>query len=75
MQHQPMKMQDWVQELDDLLGKYGKGVLTNAGTISHTKAMEKAEKEYKKYQIKTLSEVEKAYLESLKQLEKLEMRK
>ena len=69
MQHQPMKMQDWVKELDDLLGKYGKGVLTSAGKVSHEQAMEKAEKEYRKFQVKTLSEVERNYLDSLKQLE------
>jgi hypothetical protein len=69
MQHQPMKMQDWIKELEDLLRKYGKGVLTNAGTISHEEAMKKAEKEYRKFQVKTLSEVEKAYLDSLKKIE------
>jgi hypothetical protein len=70
MQHQPMKMQDWVKELDDLLEKYGKGVLHNAGSISHEQAIQKAEKEYRKYQVKTLSEVEKNYLETLRQTEK-----
>jgi hypothetical protein len=38
--------------------------------VSHQQAIEKAEKEYRKYQIKTLSPVEKAYLDTLKQLEK-----
>ena len=33
-------------------------------------AMEKAEKEYRKYQVKTLSPVEQAYLDTIKQLEK-----
>lgn len=37
--------------------------------ISHDKAFEKATNEYKKYQQKTLSEVEKNYLESLKVIE------
>ncbi len=32
--------------------------------------MEKAEKEYRKYQVKTLSPVEQAYLDTIKQLEK-----
>ena len=32
--------------------------------------MEKAEKEYRKYQVKNLSPVEQAYLDTLKQLEK-----
>lgn len=46
---------------------YGKGVLQNAGKISHKKAIEKAEKEY---QVKTLSPVKVEYLENVKKLEK-----
>jgi hypothetical protein len=38
---------------------YGKGVLRDAGKISHNEAMDKAEKEYRKYQLKILSPVEK----------------
>ena len=34
--------------------------------------MEKAEGEYRKYKIKTLSSVEKAYIETLKELNKIE---
>lgn len=41
----------------------GEEVLEGAGKISHKKAMEKAEGEYRKYQVKTLSSVEKAYIE------------
>jgi len=37
-----------------------------AGTVSHNKAIEKAKDEYKKYQVKTISPVEKEYLETLK---------
>lgn len=37
---------------------------------SHQQAVEKAESEYRKYQAKTLSPVEKEYLESLKILQK-----
>ena len=37
-----------------------------AGAISHDKAIEKAKDEYKKYQVKTISPVEKEYLETLK---------
>jgi len=68
MEHTPMKMSDWVAELDKFTSMYGKGTLQNAGKISNEKAIEKAEQEYKKYQVKTLSPVEKAYLESIKQV-------
>lgn len=70
LEHTPMKMSDWVAELDKFTSMYGKGALQNVGKISHEKAIEKAEKEYKKYQVKTLSSVEKAYLKSIKQVQK-----
>ena len=56
--------------LDSLLSDYGEGILIDSGKISHEKAIERAEKEYRKYQAKTLSPVEKEYLESIKLLEK-----
>lgn len=64
-----MKMQDWVAELDKFSNSYGKGVLKNAGSVSHEQAIEKAEGEYRKYEVKTLNAVEKAYLESLKTIQ------
>lgn len=69
-EHAPMRMAQWVKELDKFAKNYGKGVLTDAGSVSHAQAMEKAQKEYRKYQAKTLSPVEEAYLESIKVLEK-----
>ncbi len=67
---EPMKMSDWVAELDKFSEIYGKGKLLDAGKVSHEKAVEKAEGEYRKYQVKTLSPVEKDYLESIKSIEK-----
>ena len=71
--HQPMYMKDWLFELDDFAKRYGKGILPNAGTVSHKAALEKAEREYRKYLEKTkdeLSSVEKDYLESVKKTQK-----
>jgi len=65
-----MKMSDWITELDKFVDIYGKGILENAGKISNEKAIEKAEKEYRKYQAKTLSSVEKEYLENIKLIQK-----
>jgi hypothetical protein len=62
-------MSNYIQQLDNILKATGDNVLQNAGSISHEQAVEKALAEYKKYQQKTLSEVEKSYLESLKMLE------
>ena len=65
-----MTMADWVIELDKFAENYGKGVLQNAGSISHKEANQKAQTEYKKYQARTLSPVEKAYLETIKNAQK-----
>lgn len=74
-EHTKMTMADWVEELDKFAENFGKGVLKSAGNVSHTKAKDKAEREYRKYQAKTLSPVEIAYLESIKILEKKVERK
>jgi hypothetical protein len=65
-----LHMAEHIAALDKLLTDYGEGVLLDAGKVSHEKAIEKAENEYRKYQAKTLSPVERDYLESIKTLEK-----
>jgi len=69
MKRKPMYMSDYIKQLDSILSATGEKVLTNAGSVSHKEAMDKAKKEFKKYREKTLSAVEKVYLESIKQLE------
>lgn len=66
---QAMTMKDWAEHLDRILTMSGEKLLLDAGSVSHEQAVEKAATEYKKYQQKTLSEVEKNYLESLKTIE------
>ncbi len=70
LEHRPMYMSDYVSQLDTILTSGGRPLLTNAGKISHDEAIAKADTEYRKYQEKTLSPVEEAYLETLKTLEK-----
>lgn len=65
----PMTMVDWAKHLDGILTSAGENLLIRNGTVSHLQAMEKAQAEYKKYKAKTLSSVEKDYLESIKTLE------
>lgn len=71
----PMTMEDWAKHLDGILTSTGENLLTGNGTVSHLQAMEKAQTEYKKYKAKTLSSVEKDYLESIKLLEQKGKRK
>ncbi|MCI8435078.1 MAG: virulence RhuM family protein [Clostridia bacterium] len=59
---QPMTMADWSAHLDRILTMGGERLLQGAGSVSHEQAIDKAKDEYKKYQAKTLSAVEKAYL-------------
>lgn len=70
IEQKPMRMADYIQELDAILTSTKRKLLDNAGSISHDQAEKKAKAEYKKYKAKTLSDVEKSYLESLKQIEK-----
>jgi hypothetical protein len=62
-------MKDWAEHLDRILTMSGEQLLQSAGSISHEIAVDKAIGEYKKYQQQTLSDAEKNYLESLKDLE------
>ena len=66
---QPMTMADWAKHLDNILTMSGEKLLEGNGSISHKQAIEKATDEYKKYQARTLSSVEKDYVDSLKFLE------
>ena len=66
IRHNPMHMEDYIRQLDTILSSTGEKLLVGAGAISHNKAIEKAKDEYKKYQVKTISPVEKEYLETLK---------
>lgn len=66
---QTMTMKDWAEHLDRILTMSGEQLLIGAGSVSHTQAMNKATEEYKKYQQKTLSEVERDYLDAIKLIE------
>ena len=70
LKHRPMYMEDYVRQLDNNIVSIGEELLTDGGSVSHEEAMEKAVAEYRKYQVKTLSSVEQAYLESIKGIEK-----
>ena len=75
IKRKPMYMEDYVRQLDNILASTGENVLQNAGSISHEQAVEKALAEYRKYQVKTLSPVEQAYLETIRNAEKRIKRK
>ena len=66
---QTMTMKDWSEHLDRILTMSGEQLLIGAGSISHAQAIDKATEEYKKYQQKTLSQVEQDYLDTIKMIE------
>ena len=70
IEHKKMYMRDYVNQLDAVLTSGNREILKDSGTISHIQALEKAKIEYRKYQEKTLAPVEKAYIDTIKVLEK-----
>jgi len=69
MRRKPMHMKDYIAHLDAVLSSTGEELLEGAGTISHQQAMDKAQAEYRKFQNKTLTEVEKEYLKTIKSID------
>ena len=70
MKHRAMYMKDYIRHLETILSSTGEQLLNGCGTVSHEQAMEKAEKEYRKFDVRTLSPVEQAYLDNIKILNK-----
>ena len=70
IEHRPMYMSDYVEQLDSVLSSGNRKLLAGSGSVSHDQAMKKAKDEYRKYQEITLSPVEEEYLKSIKGVEK-----
>ena len=71
MKHKPMRMKDYINQLDKILDSLDANVLLNAGKISHKEAIEKAKLEYGKYQVKELTSIEKEYLKSINRINEI----
>ena len=68
MKRRPMYMDDYVRQLDTILSSTGEALLSGSGSVSHQQAMDKAREEYRKFQVRELSPVERAYLDTIKAL-------
>ncbi len=72
--HEPMRMADWIAEVDTFATTYGKGVLDSPGKISHKAMLAKVAQEYEAYKKRIrnheLSDIEQQYLEELKAAQK-----
>ena len=71
LEYKPMYMSDYIRQLDSVLTSGNRPLLDGPGSVSHAQALEKATTEYRKYQSNTLSPVEEAYLETIKETAKL----
>ena len=72
---QAMTMNDWAAYLDRILTMTGEQLLQDNGSVSHEEAMEHATTEYRKYKQRTISDVERDYLFSIKAIEDLGKKK
>lgn len=70
VRHIPTTIQDFIEQLDQVLAITDPPVLNGSGKRSHKQAMAKAEEEYRKYQNKTLSPVEEEYFKQLAAVER-----
>ena len=71
--HEPMYMKDWLETLDTFSRSFGVGVLEDAGSVSHSDAVEKAHREYDTYRAQLpegMTDVEKAYLNTLREMQR-----
>ena len=66
---QVMTMNDWATYLDRILTMSGEQLLHGSGSVSHEDAIEHATTEYRKYKQRTISDVERDYLFSIKSIE------
>ena len=69
-----MYMKDWIKRLDDFLTMTGNNILTAAGTKSHEQALDKAHKEYEKYQKSIKNELSKVEKDFIKQIDRTSKR-
>ncbi|WP_295635711.1 virulence RhuM family protein [Novosphingobium sp.] len=73
LNHEPTYMKDWLAHLSQLIVAMGGKALHGAGTVSHKQAVAHADGEYAKYRAQIAeqpSEVETAYLETVKKVQK-----
>lgn len=65
----PMTMADWVKALDDQILRLRKNILEGNGNISHTEAIEKAEREFEIYREREMRLLESDFDKAVKRLQ------
>ncbi len=73
MNHEPTYMKDWLAHLEQLIAAMGGKALQGAGKVSHQQALAHAEAQYTKFRTQQAaqpSDVEAAFLETMKKAQK-----
>ena len=71
LEEKPMKMQDWIDALDNQIVAHKRKIIEGKGSISHEQAMQKAEKEYDLFRQKELANLKSdfdLFLEDIKKI-------
>ena len=66
-----MTMNDWIDYTYDILKVNGEDLLPDKGKISRSQMEKKVKAEYIKYKNKTLTQVEKDYLDEIKNINQI----
>jgi hypothetical protein len=61
-------MQQWIEKLDNILSTSNRPLLSNAGTVSHKQAIEKATQEFEEYRRKEMLQYESDFDRAIKEL-------
>lgn len=68
LEQNPMTMANWIEALDDQILRLRKNVLEGKGSISHTEALEKAEREFEIYREREMRMLESDFDKAIKRL-------
>ena len=71
MKHKAMRMKDYLKQLDGILSTLEVKILDDSGSVSHKEAINKAKNEYKQYQLKEMTPIEKEYLKSINKIKSI----
>ena len=63
-----MRMQEWIEKLDELMKLSGRQLLVGKGAISHEEAKQKAVAEFEKYRQMEMLQYESDYDRAIKEL-------
>ena len=68
LEQRPMKMQDWIDALDNQIVQLQRKLLTGKGKISHKEAIKKAEKEFEIYRDREMRQLESDFDRAVSQI-------